>query len=153
NSQETVGRVAWATIDETTGDVSSWTMATLNGQHNFQPGVALYNGYLYVSGGLAGAAPVDTVEYAQLGSDGVPGTWTTLVSNALPGGARFGHTMVAHNGFMYITGGCTNHFLAGSCSNGTSTIETTHRAAILADGTLGAWSTSGMPNLPSNLGR
>ncbi len=98
--------------------------------------VVAYNGFAYVIGGEAGAAPVTTIRRATINSDGTFSAWTT--QRALPA-ARGHHTAVAYNGYLYVLGGCSSAF--ASCTTASNNVSTVYRSAIAADGTLGTWST------------
>lgn len=90
---------------------------------------AVYNGYIYVLGGLTSSSSTNSVEYAKLGDDGSVGSWSTttpLVNNL----SKMG--VVAYEGYMYVLGG-----QVGTSSSTVSGI--TSSAPIHADGTLGSW--------------
>ena len=87
------------------------------------------NGYLFVTGGRTGAAVVSTVYSAKINSDGTIGSFATL--STLPA-ARWGHSTVAYNGYLFVTGGTPDD------STATSTV---YSAQIKPDGTVGAWAT------------
>ncbi len=113
------------------GALGTWT-ATGNFPSPRQfAGVAVYNGYIYVTGGFNGSAMSDTY-YAPINSDGtIPATnWvsTTGIANA-----RFGHTVVADGGYLYVIGGAD--------TNSVTQTEVKY-APINANGTLGGWITT-----------
>jgi N-acetylneuraminic acid mutarotase len=109
---------------------SSWTDST-----NFSPGRSfhssvVYNNYIYVIGGVGGSA-YDDIQFAQINPDGSLQPWfdaNTAVSFTT---ARYGHTSVVYNGYLYVIGGTTDGFTA---------LNDVQYAPINADGTIGAWS-------------
>ncbi|MCB9821308.1 hypothetical protein H6798_02120 [Candidatus Nomurabacteria bacterium] len=116
-----------------------------------------YNGYLYVIGGLdSGGNRVSTIYIAKLGANGEPQLWHPTDKNPdnwlywysdsglSSGTARSYMSAVAYRDRMYILGGDTD-----SSPGGITTVEV---ADILPNGTLSAWSTSGMQALPSGAG-
>ena len=85
-----------------TGSPAHWfTGPNLTG--NFDtPSAVTGNGYLYVLGGTTGSY-VNTVQYAKIGSSGLPGSFGTS-SNHLPTSFGWGGSAAA-NGYLYLTGG------------------------------------------------
>ena len=63
-----------------------------------------YNGYLYVIGGNTGTAQSD-IQHCPINSDGSVGACTQQTAAFTT--ARFGHTSVAYNGYLYVIGGYT----------------------------------------------
>jgi N-acetylneuraminic acid mutarotase len=88
------------------------------------------NGYVYVIGGSNSGAQ-STVYYAKLNADGSTGAWTTN-ANALPA-ARYFHSSVVANGYVYVVGGGNTSDIAQS---------TVYYAKLNADGSTGAWATN-----------
>jgi hypothetical protein len=98
-------------------------------------------GYVYVVGGAgAGGAPVATVSYAVVASNGTLGAWTA--TTALPTALEFPAAVAATQrnsavlaaGYLYVLGGATS-------ASGTP-VSTVYRAPINADGSLGgSWTT------------
>ncbi len=74
-----------------------------------------YNGYLYVIGGFDGTTYYATVQYAPILADGTVGAWTATTSFAT---ARYTHTSVVYNGYLYVIGG--NHGISDTACNGTA---------------------------------
>jgi len=68
---------------------------------------AIYNGYLYITGGSTNGGGIggflNDLIFCPLNSNGSVGTCTTEL-NAFTT-ARYGHTSVAYNGYLYIVGG------------------------------------------------
>lgn len=112
----------------TGGSIGSWaTGASLNTGRE-DPGTAMYNGRLYVLGGLAsGATYLNTVEYSPINSDGTIGAWTNTAVLPLSV-ARL--RAVAYNGYMYIAGGVDTNGVV---------YANVYSAPINTDGTLGTW--------------
>jgi hypothetical protein len=86
--------------DGTNGNWST-TNTLGTGVHN-ATAVAL-NGYIYVIGGNNGSVAINTVQYAQLNSNGTTGSWSTTTSTNLT--ARSSHTSFVANGYIYALGG------------------------------------------------
>ncbi len=63
----------------------------------------VYNGYIYEIGGFTGSNYLSTIEYAQIGTGGVPGTWATS-TNSLPQTID-NENAVIYNGYVYTVGG------------------------------------------------
>jgi len=84
-----------------------------------------YKGFLYVIGGSNGGTNFNDVQFAPINTDGTLGAWTTTSSFAT---ARYAHSSVVHNNFLYVIGG------QGSISQ-----DDVQFAPINSNGTLGAW--------------
>lgn len=123
----------------TGGTIGTWatTGAGFTTARYFQ-GQAVYNGYVYIGGGLGASAQSD-IQYAKINSDGTLGTWTATTSIPGANAARYGEGMVAYNGRMYIMGGYT----------GSTYLDDVMYTTINSDGTLDStWTTSSVV-LPS----
>jgi N-acetylneuraminic acid mutarotase len=121
------GDVQYAPINAN-GTVGTWQATTsFAATGRSQMRTVAYNGYLYVTGGVVntGVAQSDVL-YAPINTNGTVGTWATTSSFTT---ARFGHGLVAYNGYLYIQGGLIN---------GTYYSDVQF-AAINGDGTLGDW--------------
>ncbi len=97
--------VFMASVDPTAGTVGTWTALTSTlPQQLVGVSATVYNGYLYVAGGLTtGALPSNAVYSAPIKTDGTLGTWTTA-TNALPTATAFG-TLFAFGGKLYFVNG------------------------------------------------
>jgi hypothetical protein len=84
--------------------------------------------YLYAIGGIDGTgATVNTVYYSKVALDGSNGAWQT--TTALPAAIHSAGAVV-FRGYIYVTGGADGQNVP---------TPTALRAAVNADGTLGAW--------------
>ncbi len=112
------------------GAVGAWTAITGSPlpQAIYEGSGIVYNGYVYVIGGNNGSADQSTVYFAQIGSNGALGAWTSEYENLLPQTIA-NASIAADNGYLYIIGG----------NNGTSNLSTIYFAAISYDGYLGPW--------------
>jgi hypothetical protein len=90
-------------------------------------GVSAYNGYLYVTGGLASASSGDCtatafacngVFYAPINASGTIGDWSKsgVFSTTIPMPARSSFGSIVYNGYLYVMGG-TNSVTSGDCSS------------------------------------
>lgn len=114
------------------GGISGWT--TLNSLPVAMKDVAVVIGTntIYVLGGRDASQVYSTIYYAAINTDGSIGTWQTSAV-ALPA-ARWGHTAVYLNGYIYVAGGA-------NVLTETSALNTVYYSKVLADNTLGAFST------------
>ncbi len=119
------------------GTATNWCVASSFNIARNRFGMAAYNGYLYIAGGLIGASATTDVQYVSIDTDHTLGTWasTTPVSAVLSAGWRSGGLAV-EDGHMYLVGGCTT---APACSNN---LSGSYFTPINADGSLGRWDTS-----------
>jgi hypothetical protein len=134
--------IQYASINSN-GKIGSWNYSSSNsfsiGRAYF--GATVYNGYLYISGGQTAFSttnctiPVTTfsgstayacndIQYTSLKPDGSltapngctpTGYWCQAAPFTI---ARQGTQLLSSNGYLYILGGLTGSFVAGSCSNG-----------------------------------
>ncbi len=129
--------VLYATVSNT-GSVGAWTKTTvLPAPVAFAAAVVATptnsqvtgSSYLYVIGGdsTASGKPVATVRVGTLSATGAVTAWST--TTALPA-ALHSAGAVIFNGSVYVAGGSTS---------GNVPVATVFRAAIMSDGTLGAW--------------
>lgn len=93
-----------------------------------------YNGKMYVLGGdtntTANSGATSTVEIADILPNGTLGTWTS--GQTLTGGARYGASVQAYNGTLYIMGG----------NNNGTMLNLTQLSRLNSDGTMNAWQTA-----------
>lgn len=126
------------------GMLGSWSSSTALSANTYGLDAQVYNDRLYYIGGAStiGGAPVATVKYTQINSDGSLNGWntTTSLSTARMNGG--GTMSVVWGGYMYVSGGCNTVNGSGYCTN---ILSDTIAASINADGSLGSWST--IPNV------
>ena len=129
--------VLYATVSNT-GSVGAWTKTTvLPAPVAFAAAVVATptnsqvtgSSYLYLIGGdsTASGKPVATVRVGTLSATGAVTAWST--TTALPA-ALHSAGAVIFNGSVYVAGGS---------ASGNVPVATVFRAAIMSDGTLGAW--------------
>lgn len=128
-----------------TGDLSAWSatgmQAITGGTGRYGMSVQQYNGVLYIIGGDASftGAPLSTVEYSKLNSDGSMNAWTTTTSLITSGRMTVGGSFSTIWGaYIYIGGGCTTVNGSGFCTAIASDMQL---ASINADGTLSEFNT------------
>ena len=121
------------------GTVGTWTASSYfnNPRHNHT--TVLYNGYMYILGGL-NTVSLNDVQFARVNANGSVGAWnythasindgTTFVSGFTS--IRNNHASVAYNGYIYVLGGFASPTYFGD----------TQYAPINADGTIGTWVTN-----------
>ena len=104
---------------------------------------AQYNGVIYVSGGITSTSVsnmLNTVHYATIQSNHNLSNWQTTA--VLPGARAF-HSMVAMNGYVYVIGGYDSQ---------AAVQNTVYKSQINnVNGTLGAWTTTNVAQLPTAL--
>lgn len=108
------------------GTLGTWTITNPFTTARSQHASVVYNGYLYVMGGLNVTA-FSSVQVAPITADGLVGAWTATTSFTT---ARYNLTSVAYNGYLYIAGGQ---------STGSTFFNDVQYAPINANGTIGAW--------------
>jgi len=111
NSSDTPGgtnTVYVASVDPTNGAVGSWkTLTSTLPDSLVGPAVTIYNGYIYVAGGLnPQQVPVTDVFSAPINSDATLGSWTKS-TNALPLAISFATTF-GFGGNLYALNGDPN---------------------------------------------
>ncbi len=134
--------VFMASVDPTAGTVGTWTALTSTlPQQLVGVSATVYNGYLYVAGGLTtGALPSNAVYSAPIKTDGTLGTWTTA-TNALPTATAFG-TMFVFGGKLYFINGDPNNSTTPN-AQGLGTNNVYYASALR--GAVGTWTLN--PNL------
>jgi hypothetical protein len=125
------------------GTLTSWDDTGMSALSPARYGVSAqtYNGVLYVMGGSTTftGAPVSTVEYAKLNSDGTMNAWKATNSLATSGRLSMGGSFSAIlGGYIYVGGGCTTLNGSGYCTAIASDLQL---ASINADGSLAQWGT------------
>jgi hypothetical protein len=91
------------------GTIGGWSTIANFTTPRFGHDSFVYNGRIYVTGGCsAGTSSTCTtmlsdVQYALISDDGSVGTFSATTSFTT---ARYWHSTVQHNGYMYIMGGC-----------------------------------------------
>lgn len=129
-----------ATVDLTTGTVGAWTtLSSTLPADLLGPAVTIYNGHMYVVGGLTpNGVPSAAVYSAPINSDGTIGSWTTS-SNAYPTAVSFA-TAFGFGGNLYLIDGDSN---ASNDPNvqGVSGIKQVEFART-RNGVVGTWSST-----------
>ena len=125
------------------GVFTSWTSTGMQALTTARYGLTshIYNGVLYALGGDAtfSGAPVSTVEYSKLNSNGTMNTWVTTTSMITSGRLTLGGSFSTVIGaYLYIGGGCTAVNASGYC---TAIATDTQLASINADGSLSEFNT------------
>jgi N-acetylneuraminic acid mutarotase len=111
------------------GTLGSWATTSSFTTNRYSPGMAAYNGYLYVLGGYNSTnGLLSDVQYASINSDGTLGSWATTTSLT---STRDSFGVAVYNGYIYVMGGYTGSYAT-----------TVQYAAINATGTLGSWATT-----------
>jgi hypothetical protein len=109
------------------------------------PGVAIFDGRIYLVGGLTGGANKNTINYTSINTDGTLGGWTS--ENLSSGTPNVGATLVSYDyayaranpssagtfpGNLYIFGGCT----ASSAAGCTAYTPNVYKCNINTDGSI-----------------
>lgn len=88
------------------GLIGNWASTAALPTATFSHSSILYNGYVYVIGGqITGPNPTSSVYYALINANGSLGSWATATTLPV---ARYVHTSVANNGYVYVIGGAGN---------------------------------------------
>ncbi len=126
-----------ASVDPSTGAVGAWTQVSSNlPEQLVAPAVAVFNGQIYVVGGLrADGTSSPNVYSAAVNSDGTLGTWTKQ-SSAYPTGVSFA-TAFGFGGKLYVIGGNVGNLADPNVqiSNGTNAVN----FAKASRGTVAPW--------------
>ncbi len=143
-SQSVSNKLYVANINPT-GQLGTWTAGTNLPQATYGYSAQVYNDRLYLVGGASsiGGAPLNSVYYTRLNSDGTANDWvqtTDLKQGRMATGGDFGAIWGA---YLYISGGCLAVNGSGTC---TSVANDTQLSSINADGTLDIWNTVGGVN-------
>ena len=108
------------------GTIGAWNATASFATVRYSFASAAYNGYLYVLGGNNASSSLNDVQFAPVNADGTIGSWNTTTTFTA---ARYGHTSVVYNGFIYVLGG----YAGGSYRSDVQF------APINSNGTLGTW--------------
>jgi hypothetical protein len=118
------------------GTVSGWSETTSIPEALVGASAVLYNGYLYVLGGLRpDGTPTDGVHSARVGTDGMLGAWTTS-ANPYAAPVAFA-TAFGFGGNLYVLGGETASSGDPNAQGGAGTKMVRH--APIRWGVVGAW--------------
>ena len=122
----------------------------------------VFNGRIYLVGGLNGSANVNALYYATANSDGSLGSWTTQglssgTNNIGVNNVSYTYAYARANpssasstpGNLFIFGGCTSSSSAGCTAYSSNVYKCTIAAS---DGAIAGCSTSGQQSLPAGLG-
>ena len=125
-----------------TGILGSWTTSGATLPYNvYGHGAQTYNDRLYLVGGASsvGGAPLSSVYYIKINSDGTLYSW--IQTNGLATGkmSNGGSFTAVWGGYIYINGGCSAVNGSGYC---TSVDSDTQLASINADGSIDVWNTN-----------
>ena len=119
-----------ASLDPSSGNLGAWTTQTSLPSTTAQPGVAAYNGYIYIVGGYSPTSSTQTsaVYYGQV-QNGQITAWNTGAPLPNPTSAPW---VAALDGFLIVYGG----------SVGGTIVGTAYYAQINSNGSLGPWISS-----------
>lgn len=122
-----------------TGTLGSWSTQTTLPYADYGYGSQIYNSRIYLIGGASsvGGAPLSSVYFSKINSDGTLNSW--VQTSSLTGG-RFsagGNFTTSWGGYIYLSGGCSAKNASGYCS---TIAADTQLASINADGSLDSWS-------------
>ena len=113
------------------GSVGTWSTTLPFSGIRFGHSTAVYNGYMYIIGGVEANVNKNDVQYALLNpATGAVGAWAT--ASTVFTNARHYHSAVAYNGFLYILGGFTT----------VDNNDVQYASLNPNDGSVGAWSTT-----------
>ena len=130
-----------APFDTTTGTVGAWTKLTSSLPVSLVgPAVTLFNGYVYVIGGLkSDGTPSADVYSAPVNKDGTLGDWTKS-ANAYPKAVSFA-TAFGFAGKLYVLGGDTANSTDPN-AQGTATGTQDVNFASALNGVVGSWTST-----------
>ena len=120
-----------------TGTLGTWASSSLP-ISVFGHSALTYNNRLYLIGGAStvGGAPLSSVYYAVISSNGTLNSWVQTSSMPIGLETNGGDFATIWGGFIYVSSGCS----AVNSSNYCSTVSpSTYLASINADGSLDAW--------------
>jgi hypothetical protein len=114
------------------GGISAWTTLASIPVALKDAAVVIGTNTIYVIGGRDASQVYNTIYYATINTDASIGTWQTSAVS-LPV-ARWGHTAVYLNGYIYVAGGA-------AVLTETSALNTVYYTKVLADNTLASFTT------------
>jgi len=125
-----------------TGTLGSWTAsgAVLPSTARYGHNVQVYNDRLYLIGGAAtvGGAPIASVYYNKINTDGTLNSWVSTTSLGAGRMSLGGNFTSVWGAYIYISGGCGAVNGSGNC---TSVLSDTQLASMNADGSIDVWNT------------
>lgn len=131
---DNIATVEYAQVNSN-GSLGTWNATTsINGTGRGGADAHIYNGKIYIGGGLSNSGSVlyDEIQYT---TPRLAGESTTVTASGdFDTSGRMNPASLAYNGFLYITGGSTD--------NGTTFSSVIRRATIGSDGSLSSWTTS-----------
>jgi hypothetical protein len=139
NSSGTPGgttNIYMASVDANSGAVGPWTQLSPLPEHLLGMAATLYNGYVYLIGGLRpDSTPSNRIYTAPVKSDGTLGTWT-LEANNYPLAVSFA-TAFVYSGRLYVLDGDIAGSIAPSAQGNTG-VNSVYFANVL-NGSVGPW--------------
>lgn len=115
------------------GTLGTWSSTTDLPGNRYGLSAAVYNGYIYASGGTSFISPLDSLYIGQINADGTISSWS---SSTIPAPLA-DHSTIAYNGWFYLIGGVDDML---------TVYDTIYKAPINPDGSLGGWTLeSNMP--------
>ncbi len=124
------------------GQLVTWSTSTALPYNVYGHGSFVYNDRLYIIGGSStvGGAPLATVYYNKINSNGTLNSWvqTTSMANGRIGNG--GNFTAVWGAYVYISGGCGTVNANGYC---TSILSDSDVASINADGSIDTWNPIG----------
>lgn len=132
-----------------TGTLGTWTASTALPSARYGHSAQVYNDRLYLIGGSTtfGGAPVATVHYIKINSDGTLNSWvqtTSMSSGRISLGGNFSAMWGA---YIYVSGGCSAINASGYCNG--AILDDTQVASINADGSIDVWNSMANVYRPS----
>ena len=129
-----------ASVNPTTGSVGVWTqLANSLPQPLISPAVALFNGYVYVVGGLTpSGAPSSSVYSAPVNPDGTLGAWTPA-GNSYPVPVAYA-TAFGFAGNLYVLDGDDENSTAPNLQGNGGITDV--RIAPVTNGVVGPWTST-----------
>ena len=130
--------VYMASVNTNSGAVGSWSALSSLPESLVGPAAALFDGYVYVVGGLrSDGTPSPNVYSAPVNADGTLGTWMTS-PNAYPMGISFA-TAFGFAGKLYVLDGDSTHSTTPDQEGSTTSGVTNANFASALNGAVGTW--------------